>query len=244
MDVHDATKIRSDYIRNMEDGNFDYDLPDIYRRGFLRLYAKYLGLDESAVMADYLAFAGAEKEAESERAHKTKEQFLGEIVSDSKRERAAAPEDGYSEGSAESPKVRLDVSALKKSTFFKAGAVIAIVVMAIVALVWGLQKLTQPPAAEGGSEPAVVVEEKKALEISITALKDTSFKIAEENGAALFEGEIYKGQTKSFASDAPLIFSPKNMEIADFKIERNGTQINTAALAKTQNYRFKIPQER
>ena len=49
----EATKIRSDFLSYFEQNNFDYDLPEIYRRGFLKNYAQYLKLDTSKLLIDY-----------------------------------------------------------------------------------------------------------------------------------------------------------------------------------------------
>ena len=52
-DVADVTRLRIPVIEKMEDGTFDYDLQDIYKRGFLRIYAAFLKLDVDAVMREY-----------------------------------------------------------------------------------------------------------------------------------------------------------------------------------------------
>ena len=41
----EATKIRSDFLSHIEKGEFDYDLPNIYKIGFIKNYAKYLKLN-------------------------------------------------------------------------------------------------------------------------------------------------------------------------------------------------------
>ena len=51
-EVTESTKIRSDYISSFEAGDFDIILPEVYLRGFVRLYARFLGLDEDAIVAD------------------------------------------------------------------------------------------------------------------------------------------------------------------------------------------------
>jgi transcriptional regulator with XRE-family HTH domain len=47
-----ATKIRKEYLAGMESNNYELGLPDIYIRGFVKIYAKYLKMDVEAVMAD------------------------------------------------------------------------------------------------------------------------------------------------------------------------------------------------
>jgi hypothetical protein len=48
-----ATKIRSKYIRALEEEDFDACLGDAYIRGFLRSYADYLGLDGELYVDEY-----------------------------------------------------------------------------------------------------------------------------------------------------------------------------------------------
>jgi transcriptional regulator with XRE-family HTH domain len=51
----EATKIRADFLSAIEQNTFDFDLPDIYKRGFLKNYARYLKLDVEKILADYSA---------------------------------------------------------------------------------------------------------------------------------------------------------------------------------------------
>ena len=48
-----STKLRRKIIVSFEDDNFDIKLPEVYCRGFLRLYASYLKIDVEAVMLQY-----------------------------------------------------------------------------------------------------------------------------------------------------------------------------------------------
>jgi transcriptional regulator with XRE-family HTH domain len=51
----EATKIRSDFLGYIEQNKTDFDLPEIYKRGFLKNYARYLKLDHDKIMTDYNA---------------------------------------------------------------------------------------------------------------------------------------------------------------------------------------------
>lgn len=51
-DVADITKIRTDHVRALEEGNYDVFVAPVYIRGFVRSYAKVLHLSEPAIMAD------------------------------------------------------------------------------------------------------------------------------------------------------------------------------------------------
>ena len=49
----EATKIRSDFLSHIEQNQFDFDLPDIYKRGFIGNYARYLKLNPETILTDY-----------------------------------------------------------------------------------------------------------------------------------------------------------------------------------------------
>lgn len=50
----DVTKIRSDFLQAMEANQFEsIPLSDVYKRGFTKIYAKYLRLDEEKAVADF-----------------------------------------------------------------------------------------------------------------------------------------------------------------------------------------------
>lgn len=52
-DASESTKIRGEYLENFEANNFNIDLPEIYTRGFLRNYARFLKLDGQEILAQY-----------------------------------------------------------------------------------------------------------------------------------------------------------------------------------------------
>ena len=48
------TKIRTDYLQAMEANQFEsIPLADVYKRGFVKVYAKYLRLDDEKAGADF-----------------------------------------------------------------------------------------------------------------------------------------------------------------------------------------------
>ncbi|MDR2629161.1 MAG: helix-turn-helix domain-containing protein [Puniceicoccales bacterium] len=48
----EETKIKMEYLAGIENGKYDFNLPDIYLRGFIKIYARYLKLDVDAAMAN------------------------------------------------------------------------------------------------------------------------------------------------------------------------------------------------
>ncbi|MDR0339980.1 MAG: helix-turn-helix domain-containing protein [Puniceicoccales bacterium] len=49
--VESETKIPEDCLQRFEDSQFDFDLPAIYRRGLLKIYSQFLGLDPAKFIA-------------------------------------------------------------------------------------------------------------------------------------------------------------------------------------------------
>ena len=50
----EVTKIRKDFLQKIEANDYNYDLPEIYKRGFIKNYAKYLKLNANKVLSQYL----------------------------------------------------------------------------------------------------------------------------------------------------------------------------------------------
>ena len=66
-DVASKTRIRSDFVKALEDGNFA-KLPDqVFARGFVRSYARSLGLDEEDAIHRFIQSAGAFYDKQDER---------------------------------------------------------------------------------------------------------------------------------------------------------------------------------
>ena len=49
----ESTKVLKEYLQAFEKGDFKLEVPEVYKRGFLLLYVRYLKLDEEAIMAAY-----------------------------------------------------------------------------------------------------------------------------------------------------------------------------------------------
>lgn len=54
-DIEDATKVRKWYLEALEEGNYGRIPGEFYVQGFLRIYARYLGLNPIHVMELYKA---------------------------------------------------------------------------------------------------------------------------------------------------------------------------------------------
>ncbi|MDR1438055.1 MAG: helix-turn-helix domain-containing protein [Puniceicoccales bacterium] len=49
-DAEEVTKIRGDFLAAFEDGDGDIPLPEVYQRGFLRIYAEFLHLNPDQIV--------------------------------------------------------------------------------------------------------------------------------------------------------------------------------------------------
>ena len=66
-EVASKTRIRTDFVKALEDGNFA-KLPDqVFARGFVRSYARSLGLDEEDAIHRFIQSAGSFYEKQDER---------------------------------------------------------------------------------------------------------------------------------------------------------------------------------
>jgi cytoskeletal protein RodZ len=53
-DVAEVTNVRKEYLKALEDGQYDELPEDVYARNFVRLYAQAIGLDHDALIATYI----------------------------------------------------------------------------------------------------------------------------------------------------------------------------------------------
>lgn len=67
MEISRATKIRVDYLENIEEGNYERLPVDVYVKGFLRSYAEFLGVDENVLIRLYEKEKGIKKNIEKNK---------------------------------------------------------------------------------------------------------------------------------------------------------------------------------
>src|SRR5687767_2930508 len=75
--VADVTKVRTDHIRALEEGNYDAFSAPVYIKGFVRNYANLLKLDTAALMQDLeVELSQNSKHREDPRLTKKEQGFL------------------------------------------------------------------------------------------------------------------------------------------------------------------------
>lgn len=236
-DAADATKIRGDFLSNMEAGDFNFNLPEIYKRGFLRLYAEYLKLDKDAVLANYSAYISGQKsqsDKDSPKIQQTKSQFLDKLSADSEGLGSFESEAIKDEFNFAPPSPLQTVKTFGKSGYGKITAILLGVIVLIAAIV-GIVSLTgekdsNAPAANANAAECTIV---------ITALRDTSYNLVYESNKQNFlhKDRAAGGSTETYKTKEPLILTPTN--INDISVSRNGLKVNLPA--GSLEYRLIIP---
>ena len=163
----EATKIRSDFLGSIEQNKFDFELPEIYKRGFLKNYARYLKLDPENILTDY----NAHLLSKTRSSKKGTELFGSMEVKGSSTEEAGDQNDEPSYGriSANAPTGEGEDEAnfedeSDKMFYIKAGLV-AVGTLALVFVIFGLIKAIM---GSGGDPEIATPELREAPAITET----------------------------------------------------------------------------
>jgi len=119
-EASESTKIRGDYLASFESGNFDLKLPEVYLRGFIRVYARFLGIDPESAVSDLNIELGI-------KPNKTIRKNLGTIGSN---------ESG--ESPSEKKKVQTESHIISNSSSFKlvlylsGGVIVSIILCSLI----------------------------------------------------------------------------------------------------------------
>lgn len=171
----EATKVRGDYLTAMENNQFDgIPLADVYRRGFLKIYARFLRLDPERVVSDFNALLAARSPAGPRPRRTTAESPDGLVRA---AEMRAEPEglDEFSSGA-------IEVAARpdnRRKTLLLVGTVALSILALVMAINWamkGAPSATTPPdfveadanggqvvfSGEGGAKVRLIVTRKGA----------------------------------------------------------------------------------
>ena len=115
----ESTKIRSDYLSSFESGDFNINLPVVYLRGFVRLYSRFLGLDQEGIMTDLDVELGSINS-------KNQRKSLGSIASNDQTEKkvSAVTSSSTNKSSKGIPVPKLIFSALGLALFLVVALII------------------------------------------------------------------------------------------------------------------------
>jgi len=132
-EASESTKIRGDFLTSFEAGKFDLNLPEVYLRGFIRVYARFLGIDPESAVADLSLEIGSGK-------NKSVKKSIGKIGSpestDSVKEISSADQNRVShQGQAN--------AIIPKPILFVGGFGFIVVIFAIL-LIWAFSTPDDP----------------------------------------------------------------------------------------------------
>ena len=146
-EIATQTKISARNLKALEDEKFDQLPGGIFNKGFVRAYAKFLGIDEEHMVAEYIA---ASQDTESVREQKLKDEFA-------KAEFRKSKDDDR------------DISLEPKSQW---GTIAAIVLLAVLA--FGGWQVYQKKKAERASQHAQPAPTNAVPKITIPAVPATN----------------------------------------------------------------------
>lgn len=206
----EATKIRGDILLKFEAADFGFDLPEVYKRGFLRVYARLLKLDQAEIMADYdRVMAPAVKAIERPRiSEKTlKRELFGQM--ELGEEEDEAPE----ESSEETP--ASDDPGAKGFSFSQLSSKWLIIgaagLFALVTLFWAFSGDSESAAAVNHSargNPKVASADTKNLQeeaVTLVAVGDVYVVVRQEiDRQKLFVGSLKKGERVTINKSGPI----------------------------------------
>lgn len=224
----EATKIRGDFLTAFEENNFDISLPEVYTRGFLKIYANYLKLDADRVLTDFDALrlkqagkaaapARGQQQQQARRAAETAErESLGsmempeeegsEAPEPPRRERERAPEDEREGSSA------LGLGALDKTLYLKIGALLggAVLLIVLVVLLFSLiagggGEDTQASGGAGAVDADTVAAQQERETITLIGQGDVSVVVRQnKDDRLLYSGLLAAGEERVLEVDGPV----------------------------------------
>lgn len=152
----EATKIRSDFLGYIEQDKFDFDLPELYKRGFIKNYARYLKLNDEKIATDY----NAQLLSNSRVGKKSSSELFGQIEikrSSAAEEAEQADPNSYGRISPQ-PSTPIeaegdDTDDEADKTFYLKIGLIFIGTLTLVFVIFGLIKAILSSGDEIGTEP-------------------------------------------------------------------------------------------
>lgn len=194
----EATKIRGDVLAAFENNNFEVDLPDVYKRGFLRLYAKHLKLDEAEVMRLYAALE-AELNPHSAQRPRISEQLLKrELFGQVQLDEAESDE----ESEIQSNEIRASFWVRNKVLLVSLGGALLLIFLIIGAISLFSEDTSIAPVA---AKPVTVDVSNREEKLTLIAKEDVYVVVRQESDRQkLFVGQIKKGERVELTKKGPV----------------------------------------
>jgi transcriptional regulator with XRE-family HTH domain len=205
----EATKVRGDYLLAMENNSFEINLPEIYIRGFLRIYVAFLRLDIEKFMADYDAARPTFRKGA--KAHSTPAPRHDAPAAPVASTPSPAPQGGRTSfGRMEIAGASPDAAPQAQQMSFGPGeipagvgipwlkpALIAVAVLVVLGIVGGLV-YTFAGGSRGALNPELASSTSAALRPVTLVASDTVgvLVLRKSDGSRLYSGTLSAGQTQ------------------------------------------------
>jgi cytoskeletal protein RodZ len=224
-EASEATKIRMDYLQEMENGSFAFPLPDVYKRGFLKIYARHLKLDAEKLGTDFNAQSLASLRL-ARRDHLGRVELPGrETEAEEEGGAAARPASAFEAG-----------EMLDRKTLTRLAGMLVAAIVILVVLFYGVEKLlrsdasadtsstanTPAPASPATDTQATTEPVAPALHLILSATDDISLLTVKQvsDRHVLFNGALPKGQQVDLTPDGRVEITVTNAE--NLHIDQNG----------------------
>jgi cytoskeleton protein RodZ len=210
----EATKIRSDFLGNIEQNKFNFDLPEVYKRGFLKNYARYLKLDPKNILTDYSAHLLSKSGSNAKGAELFGSMDVKGTSTDGEDNQHEEPSYGRISANAPANDTEEDETNLEdesdKIFYIKAG-LIAVGTLALVVVIFGLIKAIFGSADDSVIEtpelrdPAAITETIESTEITLIASGNVYVLVKQRNdNQELFRKTLSSGETITLTKSGPV----------------------------------------
>lgn len=228
-EASEATKVRSDFLMHFENNYFDFDLPEVYKEGFLKLYARFLKLSPEKMQNDYRNmrqnaprfFASSPKSSSAQppRQQQPARESFGRMDLPAPSKKVSQMVSDFDDFEDEDTYTTQPIQ--QKSPYLKVAATVAGGCAAVLALVFMLNFLmssnkeepstaptTVTAAAKPQPTPATPAAEKAPAgpaELKLFAEADVHVVVRQETDKqTLFYGTLAKGSEKTLSHTGPV----------------------------------------
>ncbi len=226
----EATKIRGDYLHQFETNKFDIKLPEIYVRGFLRIYGNFLKLPGDKLVTDYLALALGEGGRPSGRGLNREIYGKMEIShthgSGKSATGGASGKDGDGEPRPTPPQrqpfqPRMPLGGLDRALLAKNGVWFGVAgVVALGLLVWGLIALFAPSESTAVTPTTPAVAEEQVYLFALRPVQITAIRAKADGRELAPPASLVAGQSYPLPNVSMLV-SVSAREAIQVEFKRN-----------------------
>ena len=220
-DAAESTKILVEYLEYFEKGDFTFELPEVYKRGFLLLYARYLKLDDQAIALEYDKSVGQSSFSEGGE---------GSLFAGDEGNVKEAEEVSFSRkiGSG----IGKDAFENRRVQMVMGGAVVSLVILLLVFLVVLLRPSQEDVSGNVDLTEALLTEKVEEVEkapvlpiernaIVLIASSDCEDVLVEQlkDGTLLFRGSLNQGDRLELERKGNVVVKSKTIGLISVEVK-------------------------